>query len=401
MFHSFRQLSLTDPAPVRTIHRMYILTRYVVWEVMKFFVAALVVLTLIFTVGFGVREGIGRGAPPMVMLRVMPYLLPQMLGITLPVAMLYAVSSVFGRMTGANEIVALKSLGISPMAAVWPAVVLAAFLSLGTVCMYEIDATTCRMEWQQVFLDSIEEVAYSVLQKDQRFSDPNYPISVTVTRVEGRKLIKPTITIKGPPPATLTAAEAELHFDPKTRKLRIIYTDSELEVDGVRCFDAGTQQYEVPIPIPPPPKFHRDYVAMRDIPDLIHERQGDIRELEAFFAANKALGQPESPQDLIKINYWQTEIFRLRTEPYRRWANGFSCLCFALIGTPVAMLRRHADALTNFFFCFLPILVVYYPLLMFGEDLTTTGRLWPICFWMANAILFIPAVILLRRVIRH
>jgi lipopolysaccharide export system permease protein len=280
-------------------------------------------------------------------------------------------------------------------------VVLAAFLSLGTVCMYEIDATRCKMKWQLVFLDSIEEVIYSVLQKDQRFSDPNYPVSLTVKSVEGRKLIKPSITIKGPPLVTVNAAVAELHFDPQTRKLRIIYTESELEVEGMRFRDPGTQEKEVPVPIPPPPKFHRDYVAMRDIPDLIRERQGDIRELQVFLAANKDLGRPEPPQDLEKIDYWQSEIYRLRTEPYRRWANGFSCLCFALIGTPVAMLRRNADALTNFFFCFLPILIVYYPLLMFGEDLTTTGKLWPICFWMANTVLCIPAVMLLRRVIQH
>ena len=94
-------------------------------------------------------------------------------------------------------------------------------------------------------------------------------------------------------------------------------------------------------------------------------------------------------------------ILRLRTEPYRRWSNGFTCLCFALIGTPVAMLWRHADVLTNFFVCFLPILAVYYPLLMFGDKLSTSGALPPISFWMGNVVLAIPAVLLLRWIIRH
>ncbi len=56
---------------------------------------------------------------------------------------------------------------------------------------------------------------------------------------------------------------------------------------------------------------------------------------------------------------------------------------------PVAMLWRHADGLTNFFVCFLPILAVYYPLLMIGEDLSTSGTLPPISFWMGNVILAI------------
>ena len=149
---------------------MYILTRYVVWEVLKFFVAArgrldvgrlLSVLAYKRALELGRRRWSCCGSCPTFCRRSWAS--------RIPVAMLYAVSSVFGRMTGANEIVALKSLGISPMAAVWPAVVLAAFLSLGTVCMYEIDATRCKNKCRQVFLDSIEDVLYSVLQKEKSF----------------------------------------------------------------------------------------------------------------------------------------------------------------------------------------------------------------------------------------
>ncbi len=131
---------------------MYILTRYVVWEVLKIFVAALVGLTLMVTLGMGFSEGSKMGLPTLVMLRTMPFMMPEMLGITIPVAMLYAVSSVFGRMTGANEIVAIKSLGINPMVVVWPVVVLAGFLSLGTVWMYEIAATWSRPSVQRTVL---------------------------------------------------------------------------------------------------------------------------------------------------------------------------------------------------------------------------------------------------------
>ncbi len=380
---------------------MYVLTRYVVWEVLKFFVAALVVLTLFVTLGFGVREGLQWGAPPVVLLRIMPYLIPEMLGITIPVAMLYAVSSVFGRMTGYNEIVALKSLGISPMAVVWPALVLASFLSLVTVCMYEIAATFCRHNREQVLFDSIEQIAYSVLRSSHSLGDERYPFSATVSGVEGRKLIKPTITIRGPSPVTLTAAEAELETDLPHRTLWIIYTDSFLDFAGLRSFDSTTQRYPVPLPLLPPPRYRRDYVAMRDIPDRIAELQMGVRGLEDLREANKKLGLPESAEDNDRIADYRKEVFQLKTEPFRRWANGFSCLCFAMIGTPVAMLRRHADALTNFFVCFLPILVVYYPLMMFGEDLSTSGQLPPISFWMANVALLIPAILLMRRIIQH
>jgi lipopolysaccharide export system permease protein len=179
---------------------------------------------------------------------------------------------------------------------------------------------------------------------------------------------------------------------------------SDLEVDFEGLWSvlyAGTREYSLPIPEPAPRKDHRDWVAMREIPASIARLQAELRVLEQLREARKALREPESAQAAVEIAEIQNKIFRLRTEPYRRWANGFSCLFFALIGAPVAMLRRHADVLTNFFSCFLPILVVYYPLLMFGEDLSTSGKLPPISFWMANMVLVVPAVALLRRTIRH
>ena len=65
------------------------------------------------------------------------------------------------------------------------------------------------------------------------------------------------------------------------------------------------------------------------------------------------------------------------------------------------MFWRHTEVLTNFFICFLPILALYYPLLMFSENLATSGKWPPIIFWMGNAILFGCSVLLLRRVVRH
>ena len=163
----------------------------------------------------------------------------------------------------------------------------------------------------------------------------------------------------------------------------------------------GQEKYSVPIIIPPLPPYHRDWVAMGAIPDKIAELQTGLRGLEQYREAQKALGEPESKEDANKIDEYRFLIFRLKTEPFRRWSNGFTCLCFALIGTPVAMLWRHTDVLTNFFVCFLPILAVYYPLLMLGEDLSTSGVLPPISFWIGNVILVIPAVALLRWIVRH
>jgi len=174
---------------------MYILTRYVVTEVLKYFLVTLTALTLMVTVVMGVKEGLTKGLPPMVMLHTMPYMLPEMLGITIPVSLLLAVSIVYGRMTGTNEVVALKSLGINPMVIVWPVIVFAFLLSLGTIWLQEIAATWCRPSYARIAVESVEDIAYGKLRIDHSCVLPQF--TITVKGVDGDKLIQPTIIIPG------------------------------------------------------------------------------------------------------------------------------------------------------------------------------------------------------------
>jgi lipopolysaccharide export system permease protein len=406
---------------------MYILTRYVVWEVLKYFLAALLALTLIVTFGMGFKRGVlDEGLPPLLMLQSMPILLPEMLGITIPVAMLFAVCFVFGRMTGANEVVALKSLGISPTAVVWPVLALAAFTSLGTIWMYEIAATWCRPRFARLVCESIEDIVYSRLQKRSFYDGDCFSIAVKdiVVRNGRRVLVQPTITLKsqaGGHKVTITADEAEVCTNWRAGTLDVGCRNGQIDVDDgrMRMSFPEEQPYQIPIPKPTWDHRHRDWTATGDIPGLIDgiqkeldPLQRELQTLERLRAANKTLGG-EGPsahvnQLTAQITDKKTQITnkkwlisRLRTEPFRRWSNGFTCLCFALIGMPMAMLWRNADGLTAFAFCFLPILAVYYPLLMVGEDLSTSGTLPPIAFWMGNVILAIPAVFLMRWVVRH
>ncbi len=381
---------------------MWIFTRYIVWEVLKFFVAGVVVLTLLVTVGMGVKEGLAKGLPPIVMLRTMPFMVPEMLGITLPVAMLYSVCTVFGRMAGTNEVVALKSLGISPMAVISPVLVLSVFLSLMTVGIYELAAVWCRPTVQRVVVESIEDIAYGMLQANRSFQTDSF--SVTVKRVDGRRLVKPTISItaRGNEPAlTISAEEAELRADFDERMLSIYCRNGEVDVEGqVRLTFHDTQKFAVPFK-EPQKIVHRDWLATSEIPTHVHGFQEALGQLEEKVGQRIAEGGAPTEAELRQLEHLRSRIYRLRTEPFRRWSNGFTCLCFVLIGAPVAMMRRNADILTTFFVCFLPILVVYYPLLMLSENLSTTGRLPPWSFWLGNVVLVGPGLGLLRRVIRH
>ena len=110
---------------------------------------------------------------------------------------------------------------------------------------------------------------------------------------------------------------------------------------------------------------------------------------------------PQWADDQMHLANERSRLFRLLYQSARRWANGFSCLFFVLIGAPMAIRMRNADFLTSFFACFCPILVVYYPLLIFGVDQAKRGSLPGSAVWMGNVMLALFGAWLMRRVIRY
>jgi len=102
----------------------------------------------------------------------------------------------------------------------------------------------------------------------------------------------------------------------------------------------------------------------------------------------------------VALRRASSQLHRLRTEPYRRWANGFSCLCFVMIGAPMAIRLRHGEIWGSFFACFLPILLVYYPMLAGCLTLAKDGVVPPQAVWLGNIVLALWGVWLLRRVLR-
>lgn len=374
---------------------MPIFTRYVTSELLKIFGAALTVMTLLLALGLGAREGISRGLPPVLIVRMLPYLMPEILGITIPIAVLLAVSQVLGRMSGANEVVALRALGLSPLQVVRPTIVFSFFVSLFTVWMYDVAATWGRPGARRIVIESVEEIAYSMLRTRRSYSSPQF--SIVVKDVQDKKLISPIITIQTQPdmPAiVLSAEEAELTTDRQAGGLIITCRKPEARIEDsavVRASDVYSQIIPFDKPIEP---LHRDWLAMWQIPEAVAKLEKDAQQLRLLLRHAEATDRQKSTWQ-YQLQQLEIQIRRLKTEPYRRWANGFSSLCFVLLGCPLAMYCRSENFLAIFFLAFLPIVIVYYPLLMLANGLTSAGTIPPMGFWIANLGIAIPGSVLL------
>jgi lipopolysaccharide export system permease protein len=393
---------------------MYILTRYVLFDLLKLFLLTLTGLTLlIFVVLIGkefVDKGVGLGP----LLRMTPYLLPQAMQFAVPGTMLLATTSVYGRMASYNEIVAIKALGISPMALIWPTLVLAAFVSFAAVWVNNLAVSWGTAGVRRVFLHSIEEVIYGQLR--MRHSYNLGKANIKVRKVEGKKLIEPIIVVQasGDQPAiTFSADEAELRLLPDEGKLIVRF--KRFDIEGPFKFDnPDTAEYPLFLDeltgTASKTRSPSNY-ALAEIRPAIDEQQQLVRRIEQSMTAQAAFGLMTGEfdtlsQQALEVHELELEaaeyrMHRLHTEPWRRWANGFSCLCFVMVGVPVAVWLRYSEFIASFFVCFLPILLVYYPLLAVSVDQAKDGALPPQSVWLGNLILALAGIWLMRRVNRH
>ncbi len=96
------------------------------------------------------------------------------------------------------------------------------------------------------------------------------------------------------------------------------------------------------------------------------------------------------------------KIIALDVELQMRPALSLGCLFFILVGCPVGIWFSRSDYLSAFITCFLPIVFVYYPLMLCGTGMAKEGKINMIpLVWGADAIVGLMGVILFWRLLRN
>ena len=141
----------------------------------------------------------------------------------------------------------------------------------------------------------------------------------------------------------------------------------------------------------------------------IGDRPLSRAEVEAIRAEADVAPEADPAQRLKQVQDHQNRAAHLarqsRTMQYEyhsRPAIAFGCLLFAVLGCPVGLWANRADYLSIFVICFLPALVVYYPIMfMFGGYARAGTIPMAVGVWMANAVLALGTIILSWRLIRR
>jgi lipopolysaccharide export system permease protein len=404
--------------------RLGILQRHVIGQILRAFLMALVAITAIFVLFMVMAEATRQGLAPQDVLRVVPYVIPGTLPYTVPVALLFAVTVVFGRMAGDNEIVAMKSAGLGAMFVLGPALALALALSVALNALGGDVIPRANHALKKVLFRDLEDMFYKVLSRDRQFDLPGWPFFIRVGRVEGRTLVDATfrhrVSRERPDEFDLTiqAKRARIEFDTEGQKARIWLDDAHIEGAGDRSFileTNGRQRLEYPIPERSVLKLDKKIQEMTSAELSLgvgenRQRLEKERPRQAVLAAMmvasgrvgrvdwRVLGEGYGPRQAL---YWAREIDKFETERHLRVALAFGAFCFVVLGAPVGILFARRDFLSAFISCFVPIIVLYYPLVLGGVNMAKEGIIRYEIVWAGNAVLLVLAVAFVIQPVRR
>ncbi len=344
------------------------------------------------------EEASSRGLSPEIVLQLIPFILPKALMFAMPATCLLSVCVVFGRMSADNELIAVRSLGLHPSVVIIPTLVVTFFLSLFAVWVNDLSFAWGYWGIEKVVLESSDKIVYGVLKNEGSFRTDNF--SIEVQGIQDRTLIHPTITYKsGNDHVRLVAHQALIETDPDSHSLVFTLERGSANSDNREFRIRFDNQIRHEVQLMTSDQIAKatgnpSHLYLGQIKEEVSKQEVDLQDIQTNDSVRACsqllsgnligLTHPEWRARATKKEEAEHRLNRLKVVPHRRWANGFSCFAFAMIGIPMAIRLRTSNYATTFAVCFIPILILYYPLFMFGLNGAKTGSLPPYAAWLGN-----------------
>jgi lipopolysaccharide export system permease protein len=392
---------------------MGIYQRYVLAEMLRVFAVLLVAVTVLLVLVGVVNHATQNGLGPIQVIEILPYIIPSMMPFTIPATALLTACVVFGRLAGDQEITAIKAAGINVIAVLWPAFFVGGALSVCTLLLTDQFVPWANGQIERAVMFAMEDIFLDVLRSKNAFIDMERGLAITVIGVDGKKLVKPTFryTPSGGNTVTIQAAEASMKWDMQKKLVLVHLYNGHIETPGSHPLWFANELYEFPLP------RKIEAAHARNIPLEIISR-----ELDTMQRQEKSLEEQQVVASILALNRVDFDSLmgsnqkvyeyhkkhrlgrstRLQTEYHSRLAMSCSCFFFILLGAPFSIAQGRRQFLTNFFICFLPVLVVYYPVHLLMTSLAKDRQIDPVWgMWIANAVLGLLGLAVLRKVLKY
>jgi lipopolysaccharide export system permease protein len=404
--------------------RFGILQRYVMAEVARAFSLALLTITAVFVLLTVMTRAASAGLGPYEILRLIPYMIPSSLPYTVPVSLLFAATVVYGRLASDNEVIAVKTAGLSAMVLIWPSIFVALILSLTLSHLSATMIPRSADSAKKVVYQNLEDFFYKMLKKERVFDVKTWPFFIKVEDVRDRVLIKATFKKRSEKPEqalaiprgldaedpvaydmVIQASKATIKFDFEHGKVRVYFENANIRKAASDLTEGTLRETPIEFDIPGKGQLETSKMIEEMTVDEMRAKEADYREKIMLERKRQAVAAAwyigsgrlslvqwgEVQAAFSKYDYWNGEINKFQTEIQMRVAMAWGSLFFVILGAPVGILFARRDFLSAFISCFMPIIVVYYPIILFGVNLGKEGIVSPYCVWAGNLVLWAAA----------
>lgn len=359
-----------------------IVHRYILQEISVPLFMILCVLTFVLLMGRILQLMdlmINKGVAVADIGKLILYLMPSFLTITIPVSLLISILIALGRLSRDNEIIVLKSSGLSLYQLLPPIV----FVSL---CAFIITAVTgfflvpygnfatknllFGMARQKASIGVKERVfngdfAGLVLYAEELPSQGDFMRGVFIS--DNRTLKEP---------ATIIARRGYFVSDPDSMVVTLRLQDGSMHtVDG----DAGTYKKV----------DFTSYDINLDLSASIGGGSGEITKDSKEMSLTELISESRTP------GLKETALKEIIIELHKKFTLPFACIVFGIIGVPLGI-SKHRSGKSRGFVIGLMVIMIYYVLQIGGEALGETGMLPPAAgAWISNILVGAVGVYLL------
>ncbi len=363
-----------------------ILHRYVFQEVLTPFLLGLGVFTFILLIARLLKLielVVNRGLPPMQILRLLGYLMPAFLEVTVPMAMLLALLIAFGRLSADAEMIAMRSSGLSIYQLAPPIVLFVALTTVMTAALSMYARPWANHNLKHELWDIARTRATAGL-RPQVFNDEFPGLVIYAEQIDSRsdRLVHVLISDERDPAQhnTVFAREGYMISDNEAQTVTLRLLDGTIHTSGEGASDYHTdfETYDVNLDLR---ETFAGQTAKEDDPQEL-----TLPQLRAVIERQEGEGPPR-PAMLVEL--------------HRKFAIPFACVVFGLVGVPLGIEPARAVRSRGFAMS-LAVIFVYYILLSTGQGFAERGSIpaW-LGLWLPNIVFGVVGVVLLRRAARE
>lgn len=322
---------------------------------------------------------IRRGIPAEKVAQLVLLSLPNVVVLTIPMSLLFAILVAVGRFSADSELTAMRASGVSLFNLYRPI----AWLSLAITLLNTVLMLTA-LPWgnSRLQLLSKEILTSSVARQIEPrvFYEEWEGLVVYVfeippgqTRWHGVVMVE---TQQGGPADTTFAEWGEARVDEKTQRVILNLTNAEQH----RVDTQHPEDYQI---------FHHE--NLERVLETLTEPQGRA------YKSLRELTVPELRKILQEPNLSGSRERLARVEIHKKFSIPFACAVFALIALPLGFNQHKGGRASAFAFSII-IIMAYYVMLNNGEEAARVGRLAPwLSMWLPNLIFLAAGVFLLLR----